>query len=79
MQQKTNYKEFNKTHEELLIEYLNKEEITQYLISRIPQPFTKKDAQRWIEIGSKKGVVSATTGEYENRRNVEIGYWLAQN
>jgi len=76
---------------ELLVEYLNNENVTRYLTTRIPQPYTPKDASWWVQTGSKTGITRAididedfvgvigiTIGEYENLRSAAIGYWVSE-
>jgi RimJ/RimL family protein N-acetyltransferase len=76
---------------ELLVKHLNCERVTRYLTTRIPQPYTFNDAEWWINIGSKIGIVKAidvrsqlvgtigaTPGEFESQRSAEIGYWVAE-
>lgn len=75
----------------LLVEYLNDPSVTQYLSSRLPQPYTAEDAHWWISTGSKDGIVRAIEyegilvgtvgahpGQYEHARSAEVGYWLAR-
>ena len=75
-----------------LVEYLNNVNVTKYLSSRIPQPYSNNDAEWWVTTGSKVGVVKAiifkgnfvgvigvTPGEYENSRSAELGYWLCES
>ncbi len=82
---------FNDKDIEDLVEYLNDSDVTRYLTSKIPQPYTLEDAEWWISAGSKAGIVRAIVadgnfvgcigvaeGEFENERSAEIGYWLAK-
>ena len=75
----------------LLVEFLNNINVTKYLSTRIPQPYTSQDAEWWVNKGSKTGITKAievnenfagvigvTIGEYENSRSAEIGYWLGE-
>jgi len=84
-------RDFIKQDVEYLVEYLNNDEVTKFLTSRIPTPYTLENAEWWVDIGSKEkmnkaivvegvfvGVVGAAVGEYEYQRSAEIGYWLAQ-
>jgi RimJ/RimL family protein N-acetyltransferase len=70
---------------------LNTPEVTRYLSSKIPYPYTEHDAKWWIVCGSKQGLIKAIIfeeqligcigiipGEFEYQRNGEIGYWLAK-
>ena len=75
-----------------LVEILNDSDVTAFLSTKIPQPYTKADALWWVEEGSKSGLIKAITvndelagcigvnrGEFEYERSAEIGYWLAQS
>jgi RimJ/RimL family protein N-acetyltransferase len=75
-----------------LVSILNDENVTRYLSTKIPSPYTASDAKWWIEEGSHHGIVRAIIvdnicigcigvmpGEYEYKRSGEIGYWLAQS
>ncbi|ABG41365.1 GCN5-related N-acetyltransferase [Paraglaciecola sp. T6c] len=78
----------DKTH---LIRCLNTTNVTRFLSSRIPYPYTEDDAIWWIEQGSKIGIiraievdgefvgcVSAEPGQFEYTYSAEVGYWLAE-
>ncbi|WP_166419864.1 GNAT family protein [Pseudoalteromonas sp. Z1A8] len=43
-----------------IIETLNDEQVTRYLSSKIPFPYTQADADWWINQGSKNDVIDAT-------------------
>lgn len=85
--------ELRKLHrrdEDSLTRHLNDDRVTKYLSSRIPSPYTKGDAEWWIESGSKEvgivraidfegsfcGVIGAHFQEFEYSHSAEIGYWL---
>jgi len=72
-----------------IIKTLNDEQVTHFLSSKIPFPYTQADADWWINQGSKNGIIKAivvngqcagcigiTPGEFEYNRSGEIGYWL---
>lgn len=72
-----------------IIKTLNDEQVTRFLSSKIPFPYTQADADWWINQGSKNGIIKAivvneqfagcigiTPGEFEYSRSGEIGYWL---
>lgn len=72
-----------------IINILNDQQVTEYLSSKIPFPYTQNDANGWINHGSKIGIIKAieidgqcvgcigiTPGEFEYSRSGEIGYWL---
>ncbi len=84
-------RKFESRDEELLVSYLNDEELTYFLSARIPQPYTNDSARWWVETGSSIGIVyaiiyngilvgsiSAIPGEFEKQRTAEIGYWVAR-
>lgn len=84
-------RQFKTSDTNKLIAFLNTPEVTQYITSAIPQPYTKDDAQWWVENtymsetikaiefnGTLVGCISATIGENEYNRSAEIGYWIAQ-
>ena len=66
------YKEGDVEH---LVTYLNKSEVTKYLTTRIPQPYTSKDAEWWVNDGSKTGITKAieVDGEFAGTIGVSIG------
>jgi len=78
--------------ESLLVEYLNNDDVVRYLSSRLPSPYTQKDAKWWVNIGSKEdgivkaidykgvfcGVVGSRLQHFEYERSAEVGYWIAQ-
>ncbi|GAC23819.1 acetyltransferase [Paraglaciecola mesophila KMM 241] len=74
-----------------LIRCLNSPNVTRFLSSRIPSPYTEDDAIWWIEHGSKNGIiravevdgefagcVGAEPGQFEYAYAAEVGYWLAE-
>ncbi len=83
-----NFSHQDKSH---LIRYLNTPNVTRFLSSRIPSPYTVDDATWWIEQGSKNGIiraievdgvfvgcVGAEPGQFEYAYSAEVGYWLAE-
>jgi RimJ/RimL family protein N-acetyltransferase len=77
---------------DLLVFYLNKEEVTKHITAAIPKPYTKNDAQWWInnskssahikaiEINGKfVGCISAKIGDFEYSCGAEIGYWVGND
>ena len=72
--------------------HANNFNVSQYMASRMPYPYTKDDAMWWIETGSKAdglnraidlngeciGVIGVRFGEQEHQFSAEIGYWLAE-
>ncbi len=84
-------RKFEARDEELLVSYLNDGELTRFLSSRIPQPYTHDSASWWVKTGSTIGTVyaiiyneilvgsiSAIPGEFEKQRTAEVGYWVAR-
>lgn len=84
-------REFESSDASLLREYLNNPQVTKHLTTSIPQPYGEKDAEWWINEGSKAGIVrvieyegvfvgavGANRKTFEHARSAEIGYWLAQ-
>lgn len=70
---------------------LNNYDVSRFLSSRIPFPYSRDDAVWWVEIGSKNeitraiefngqlaGIVGVARGLDENARCGEVGYWLGQ-
>ena len=73
--------------------YANNINVSRYMASRMPYPYTKDDAIWWVEIGSKEqglncaidldgqciGVVGVRFGDLEQQFSAEIGYWIAED
>jgi len=88
----TALRELTMDDRELLVCYLNNEQLVKYLASRIPQPYSFDDANWWVEVGSKEGafvraitfndvfcgVIGVYTKEAEYAHAAELGYWVAQ-
>jgi len=85
-------REFHPSDLEALVRMLNNENVTRYLSSRIPFPYSKSDADWWISKGSKEGFVKAISvddkligcvgaepGRFEESRTAEIGYWIGES
>ncbi|QHJ11005.1 Ribosomal-protein-serine acetyltransferase [Paraglaciecola mesophila] len=75
-----------------LIKCLNNTNLTRFLSSRIPSPYSEDDAIWWIDHGSKNGIiraievdgecvgcVGAEPGQFEYTYSAEVGYWLAEH
>ena len=75
----------------LLQVYLNFQDVTTFLSTRIPQPYTETDAVWWVHEGSKVGIaraiqyndqfvgtVGADRGQFEKSRSAEVGYWIGR-
>lgn len=74
-----------------LVAILNDAEVTEFLSTKMPTPYTKDDASWWVNEGSKGGLIKAISyndfvvgcigvnrGEFEYQRSGEVGYWLAK-
>ena len=85
-------REFNIADAALLKECLNNPNVTRYLTTSIPQPYTLEDATWWINEGSKAGIVraiefndvlvgsvGANRRQFEQSRSAEVGYWIAES
>jgi len=86
-----NLRLFKDSDTDLLLSYLNNNQVTQYITSAIPNPYTLIDALWWVDAGSKTqfikaieyhgifvGCISATVGNFEYDRSAELGYWIGQ-
>ncbi|NRA72982.1 MAG: GNAT family N-acetyltransferase [Gammaproteobacteria bacterium] len=82
---------FKNSDIDLLVSYLNDNEVTQYITGAIPQPYTETDAQWWVNNsmnseftkavefnGTFVGCISAKRGEFEYSRSAELGYWIGR-
>lgn len=85
---------FKETDIDLLVNFLNDKETTQYITCAIPQPYTVNDAKWWIKHannptkgliikaiefnGAFVGCISATAGKFEYHRSAELGYWIGR-
>ena len=72
--------------------HANNYNVSRYMASRMPYPYTEGDAQWWVETGSKEmglnmaidlaseciGVVGVQFGQGELQYSAEIGYWIAE-
>jgi ribosomal-protein-alanine N-acetyltransferase len=73
--------------------HANNFNVSRYMASRMPYPYTEGDAQWWVETGSKEmglnmaidlaaeciGVVGVQFGQGELQYSAEIGYWIAED
>ena len=84
-------REFEVGDSEALVDLLGNPNVSRFLSSRIPYPYTDQDAAWWISTGSSHGYIRAIvdndlllgcigveTGEFEESRSGEIGYWLGE-
>lgn len=86
-------RDFLGTDIDSIARFANNVNVSRYMTSRMPYPYTKEDAKWWVEFGSKEqgynravdldreciGVVSVRFGEFESRYSAEIGYWIAED
>lgn len=70
---------------------LNNYQVSRFLSSRIPFPYTREDAVWWVNTGSQNeitrviefnqqlaGIIGVARGPHENYRCGELGYWLGE-
>jgi RimJ/RimL family protein N-acetyltransferase len=82
-------RDFVERDKDRLLYILNDPEVTKFLSSKIPEPYTSEDAVWWINEGSTLGYIKAieingnlagcigvNRGDFEYCRSGEIGYWL---
>ena len=75
----------------VIIDILNDPEVTRFLSSRIPFPYADSDADWWLSVGCKNGIIRAIEvdgnfagcigiepGQNEYAFTGELGYWLAR-
>lgn len=86
------FRNFEASDISFLVTWLNNENVTRYLSSRLPSPYTEDDALWWINQGCKEGhlgfiiehndmpcgVIGIYLPEDKNASNAEIGYWIAE-
>ncbi len=76
---------------DFLVEYLNCEDVIEHLSCIIPQPYSPKDAEWWVNEGSRAdivraievdGVLAGCIGAHRKHaeyvKSAEIGYWLGK-
>lgn len=86
------FREYSENDVPLLTKNLNNPEVTKYLTSSIPQPYTQADAIWWVQQGSKEGIVKVVEyrnafigtvgvrpGMFEKSKSAEIGYWFSMD
>ncbi len=87
-------RDYKKEDVERLVQLANNKNVSRYLIDTFPFPYTKEDAEWWIETGSKENNAVTKVIEYNSElvgsigitpqagwRNhiAEIGYWLGED
>ena len=84
---------FLDTDVDAIAKHANNFNVSRYMASRMPYPYTKEDALWWVEFGNKElghnkaidldgeciGVVGVQFGEFELQYSAEIGYWIAED
>ncbi len=84
-------REFTAQDVQSLVHMANNFNVSKYLTSSFPYPYTEKDAEWWINEGCKEaitrviavdgqlaGAVSARRESFEHSYSAEIGYWLGE-
>jgi [ribosomal protein S5]-alanine N-acetyltransferase len=84
-------REFIASDADALVELASNKNVSRYLSSDFPFPYTADDAQWWIGTGSKEGIqraillngqlvgsVGATPGIGEREKQALVGYWLGE-
>ena len=84
---------FRKGDEESLVKYANHREIWENLMDMFPHPYTRKDAEKWIDFckTDKRGIhlaiiyrnelIGAVGANFKDdiyRYNAEIGFWIGK-
>lgn len=87
-------REYTKTDIDRLRDLANNKNVSRYLVNTFPYPYTREDAEWWINTGSKEQGASTRVIEYENvfvgsvgitpqsgwRSHIaEIGYWVGES
>ena len=86
-------REYKKSDTSRLVQLANNENVSRYLVSSFPYPYTLKEAEWWIDIGSKKNGAITRVIEYQaefvggigiqpqmgwRSHLAEIGYWVGE-
>ena len=83
----------NSSDIDAIAKYANNFNVSQYLSSRMPYPYTRAHAQWWVKLVAKNnstnfaidlkgeciGVVGVRYGEHETAYSGEIDYWIAEH
>ena len=92
LRQMIKLRDFHKRDIASLATHANNLNVSRYLTSRMPSPYTEDDAKWWVQTGCREqglnlaidlkgeciGVVGVRFGKSEFRYSAEIGYWLAE-
>lgn len=86
-------REYKKSDTDRLVQLANNENVSRYLVDSFPYPYTRKDAEWWIDIGCKKNGAITRVIVYQEEfvggigiqpkigwksHLAEIGYWLGE-
>ena len=85
-------RDFSENDISSIARFANNANVSNYLTSSMPYPYTTEDAKWWVEIGSKEGEVfkaidlngecvgsiGVHRGITEHKFSGEIGFWLAE-
>ena len=84
-------REYVESDIDVLVELANNKNVSNYLTSAFPFPYTLDDARWWIGTGSKEGIhrailfngqlvgsVGATPGVGDREKQASVGYWLGE-
>ncbi|MBB3046785.1 RimJ/RimL family protein N-acetyltransferase [Litorivivens lipolytica] len=84
---------FRSDDEKQLVSLANNPRVTRFLRDQFPRPYTRRDAQYWIDEGSSSregqhfcislhgeciGSIGVFWGKREYRYSGEVGYWLGE-
>lgn len=85
-------RDYRETDIDSLAALANNENVSRYMTTTFPYPFTKEDAEWWITTGSKSGIVkvieydklfAGSVGAHprsaEKARSAAVGYWLGES
>ena len=84
------FRKFEASDVQFLVTWLNNEDITRYLSSRLPKPYSESDAVWWINQGCNEdhigfvieldGKPCGSIGVYlqQDKHVAEIGYWITK-
>jgi RimJ/RimL family protein N-acetyltransferase len=86
-------REYSPSDLEELVALANNRNVSRYLVYTFPYPYTRPDAEQWIESGSREGGATTMAIEHEGRfagsigikpqtgwkaHTAEVGYWIGE-
>lgn len=85
-------REFEQNDIGILPQLANNINVTRYLTTSFPSSYTIEDAEWWVNVGCKQGIIAkaievnhklagsigVTPGKYNHILSAEIGYWLGE-